>query len=118
MPIYEYVCTKCGEESEAIQKFSDAPLVVCEICNKRGLERKLSISAFHLQGGGWFSEGYGKKAGENKEKSKEAGSSSDNGGASGSANGSDGAGDKKSKDTKSTAAKSGESGKPSASASV
>ncbi|MBI3993579.1 MAG: zinc ribbon domain-containing protein [Candidatus Lambdaproteobacteria bacterium] len=72
MPIYEYVCTKCGQETEAIQKFDEPPLVKCGHCNKRGLERKLSMSAFHLQGGGWFSEGYGGGAGKSAKKATEA----------------------------------------------
>lgn len=30
MPIYNFRCPKCGEQTEAIQKFSDAPPVHCE----------------------------------------------------------------------------------------
>ena len=78
MPIYEYVCTKCGAETEALQKFDDSPLTQCEVCNKRGLERKLSLSAFHLQGGGWFKEGYG--AGNDKATSKGTEATKDKGG--------------------------------------
>ena len=59
MPIYEYICHACGEEFEALQKFSDAPLKSCQ-CGKNGsVERKLSLSAFHLQGGGWYKDKYG-----------------------------------------------------------
>ena len=72
MPIYEYVCSKCGQETEAIQKFDAPPLVKCGHCNKRGLERKLSMSAFHLQGGGWFAEGYGAGSGNGSKKATEA----------------------------------------------
>lgn len=71
MPIYEYVCSKCGQEAEAIQKFDDPPLVKCGHCNKRGLERKLSMSAFHLQGGGWFAGGYGAGSGNGTKKAGE-----------------------------------------------
>ncbi len=61
MPIYEYTCHSCGEDFEAIQKFSDPPLRQCE-CGKEGVvERKLSLSAFHLQGGGWYKDQYGGK---------------------------------------------------------
>jgi putative FmdB family regulatory protein len=77
MPIYEYVCTKCGAETEALQKFDDSPLTQCEVCNKRGLERKLSLSAFHLQGGGWFREGYG--AGNDKSTKKGTEAAKDSG---------------------------------------
>jgi len=67
MPIYEYVCMKCGKEFEAIQKFSDPPLTACQ-CSKEGrVQRKLSLTAFHLHGGGWYNEGYSQqsKAGDN-----------------------------------------------------
>ena len=33
MPIYEYRCSNCGHELEALQKLADAPLVVCPSCN-------------------------------------------------------------------------------------
>jgi putative FmdB family regulatory protein len=32
MPTYQYRCTECGEELEAVQKFSDAPLTECLDC--------------------------------------------------------------------------------------
>jgi putative FmdB family regulatory protein len=32
MPTYQYRCTECGEELEAVQKFSDAPLAECPNC--------------------------------------------------------------------------------------
>jgi putative FmdB family regulatory protein len=32
MPTYQYRCTACGEDLEAVQKFSDAPLTVCPSC--------------------------------------------------------------------------------------
>lgn len=95
MPIYEYVCTKCGAETEALQKFDDSPLTRCEVCNKRGLERKLSLSAFHLQGGGWFKEGYkagsdtSAKKGTDAAKDSGSSASSDSGAASAKSSSSD-----------------------------
>jgi len=32
MPTYQYRCTECGEDLEAVQKFSDAPLTTCPTC--------------------------------------------------------------------------------------
>jgi putative FmdB family regulatory protein len=32
MPTYQYACTSCGEELEAVQKFSDDPLTTCPAC--------------------------------------------------------------------------------------
>ncbi len=39
MPTYQYRCTECGEDLEAVQKFSDAPLTECPRCG--GPLRKL-----------------------------------------------------------------------------
>ena len=57
MPIYAYTCTKCGAEPEYIQKFSDPPMTVCEVCGGE-LRRQLMAAAFHLKGGGWYKDGY------------------------------------------------------------
>lgn len=64
MPIYEYECTACGHGFEAIQKMSDTPLVDCPACAKPQLRKKLSASAFHLKGSGWYQTDFkgGKKA--------------------------------------------------------
>ena len=61
MPIYEYICNDCTHEFESLQKFTDPPETVCPTC-KGNVTRKLSQSAFHLRGSGWYSDGYGKKA--------------------------------------------------------
>jgi putative FmdB family regulatory protein len=54
MPIYEYQCTACGHQLEAIQKFSDEPLKECPECHRPDLQKLVSTSAFHLKGGGWY----------------------------------------------------------------
>ena len=54
MPIYEYQCGSCGEVTEAIQKFSDAPLTDCGDCGEPRLKKLLSAPAFRLKGGGWY----------------------------------------------------------------
>ena len=72
MPIYEYSCEGCGEDFEAIQKFSDVPLKICD-CGKAGkVKRKVSLSAFHLQGGGWYKDRYGIKSKEKDSNGKKA----------------------------------------------
>lgn len=58
MPIYEYACRACDHEFERLQKFSDPPERVCPACEGE-VYRKLSLNAFHLRGGGWYSDGYG-----------------------------------------------------------
>ena len=59
MPIYEYGCAECGYEFEEMQKFRDPPLQDCPQCEQPAAQRKISISAFHLKGGGWYKDGYG-----------------------------------------------------------
>ncbi|AWN17897.1 FmdB family zinc ribbon protein [Salinisphaera sp. LB1] len=54
MPIYEYVCTNCGEPLEKLQKLSDAPLTDCPACGQAALKRKVSAAGFRLAGGGWY----------------------------------------------------------------
>ncbi len=54
MPIYEYVCTQCHHELEAIQKISADPLTDCPVCEQPTLLRKISAAAFRLKGGGWY----------------------------------------------------------------
>ena len=58
MPIYEYECNTCGEEFEVIQKFSDPPLKKHTCSPKSEVNRKISLNAFQLKGGGWYNEGY------------------------------------------------------------
>jgi putative FmdB family regulatory protein len=57
MPIYEYECQKCRQVTEAMQKFSDAPLNSCPACSGE-LKKLISHSSFHLKGGGWYVTDY------------------------------------------------------------
>lgn len=59
MPLYEYRCSQCGRTFEKLQKFSDGPLTVCDLCQGGPVERVISPPAFHLKGGGWYKDGYG-----------------------------------------------------------
>ena len=65
MPIYEYECTKCGHQTEALQKFSDPPLAECELCHGK-LMKLISHSTFHLKGSGWYVTDYASKSGGNQ----------------------------------------------------
>jgi putative FmdB family regulatory protein len=67
VPIYEYECTKCGHQTEALQKFSDPPLAACELCHGK-LKKFISHSTFHLKGSGWYVTDYASKSGGNQEK--------------------------------------------------
>jgi putative FmdB family regulatory protein len=54
MPIYEYRCSECGHELEALQKLADAPLSTCPACGKEALRKLVSAAGFQLKGSGWY----------------------------------------------------------------
>ena len=54
MPIYEYKCSHCGHQLEAIQKISDDPLLLCPNCDKKGLKKQVTAPSFRLKGSGWY----------------------------------------------------------------
>jgi putative FmdB family regulatory protein len=53
MPTYQYACTACGEELEAIQKFSDEPLTECPACGGR-LRKVFSAVGVVFKGSGFY----------------------------------------------------------------
>ena len=67
MPIYEYGCPDCGNRFEEWQKMSDPPVTVCPKCEQENVTKLISAPAFHLKGGGWYSDHYGLKAGGSEE---------------------------------------------------
>lgn len=60
MPIYEYVCKKCGE-FEVTQRITEPALRKCPTCKSK-VERILSRSSFVLKGSGWYATDYGRKS--------------------------------------------------------
>jgi len=54
MPIYEYRCSACGHELEALQKISESPLVNCPSCRADALTKLVSAAGFQLKGTGWY----------------------------------------------------------------
>jgi len=62
MPIYEYICGKCGGHLEVTQKMSDAPLTTHNIASDCGgpLKKIISMNSFHLKGTGWYKTDYAK----------------------------------------------------------
>ena len=70
MPIYEYLCKSCGFQFEEVQKFNDPPLEGCPDCGKKSASRQVSMSAFHLKGGGWYKDGYSGKSTESEKTEK------------------------------------------------
>jgi putative FmdB family regulatory protein len=87
MPLYEYLCKKCGHRFEEIKKFSDVQPKKCPECGGV-IEQVISAPAVQFKGSGWYVTDYAKK-------------SSGSAGTSSSSNSSDGdGGGKESKDSK------------------
>jgi len=61
MPTYEYFCEH-HKTIEVQQSIKDPVLEECPLCleeNKHTkIAKRISLSNFHLSGGGWASEGY------------------------------------------------------------
>lgn len=81
MPIYEYQCSDCGHQLEALQKMSDDALIHCPECHGETLKKKISAVGFQLKGTGWYETDF-KHSGskpqskpESKPSAKAAGSS-------------------------------------------
>jgi putative FmdB family regulatory protein len=53
VPTYEYACTECGHEFEAVQSFSDAALTVCPECGGR-LRKVFSAVGVVFKGSGFY----------------------------------------------------------------
>ena len=53
MPTYQYVCTECGGQLEAVQKFSDEPLTVHQDCGGR-LRKVFSPVGIVFKGSGFY----------------------------------------------------------------
>jgi putative FmdB family regulatory protein len=81
MPLYEYKCNKCNQVFEVLQRFSDAPIKVHEVCGGK-VHRLLTAPTFKFKGSGFYITDYA-----NKHSSSAAAES----GASNGSNGSDGA---------------------------
>jgi putative FmdB family regulatory protein len=57
MPIYEYRCSACGHPFDKMQRV-DAPDPACPACGSPETQRKVSLSAFHLKGTGFYATDY------------------------------------------------------------
>jgi putative FmdB family regulatory protein len=99
MPIYEYRCSACGHDVEALQKFSDAPLLTCPSCHKDALVKRVSAAGFQLKGSGWYATDF--KGGGKPAPAKPEGPAATEGGAT-----SEGAAKSGGKDESGSAAKS------------
>jgi putative FmdB family regulatory protein len=53
VPTYQYACTACGHQLEAVQKFSDQPLSECPDCAGR-LRKMFSAVGVVFKGSGFY----------------------------------------------------------------
>jgi putative FmdB family regulatory protein len=60
MPLYEYLCKKCGHRFEEIVKFSDKQPKKCPECGGV-LDQVISAPAVQFKGSGWYVTDYAKK---------------------------------------------------------
>ena len=98
MPIYEYRCSECGHELEALQGLSEAKLTDCPECGAEALKRLVSAVGFRLKGGGWYETDF--KSG-NRRNVVEGGNGAAAGASDSGSNGSGNGGDGKAADSKS-----------------
>lgn len=83
MPIYEYVCKKCNNHLEIMQKITEEPLTTCPACEGQ-LRKMISNTSFVLKGTGWYVTDYAsnknsssKAPAANNQKDKPASASTD-----------------------------------------
>ncbi|HYN17810.1 MAG TPA: FmdB family zinc ribbon protein [Actinomycetes bacterium] len=53
MPTYEYACTECGDRTEVVRSFSDAPLTTCTVCGGP-LRKVFSPVGIVFKGSGFY----------------------------------------------------------------
>ncbi|HEY8669381.1 MAG TPA: zinc ribbon domain-containing protein, partial [Terriglobales bacterium] len=77
MPLYEYLCNKCGHRFERIQRFSDPMVKKCPECGGK-VEQVISAPAVQFKGSGWYVTDYAKKpaSGESSSGGSSSGGSS------------------------------------------
>jgi len=73
VPTYQYVCTECGGQIEAVQKFTDDPLTQHEACGGR-LRKVFSPVGIVFKGSGFYRTD--SRNGSSTSKAATAGSSS------------------------------------------
>jgi putative FmdB family regulatory protein len=100
VPTYQYACTTCGEQVEAVQRFDDEPLSVCPACGG-SLRKVFSPVGIVFKGSGFYRTDSRKAAAKAEDSGAKAAKSN---GSSGSGEGSpDGKKDSASSDGKKTA---------------
>jgi putative FmdB family regulatory protein len=84
VPTYQYACTDCGDRSEVVQRFTDDPLTVCNVCSGK-LRKLFSPVGIVFKGSGFYrtdSRNGSSKVGADKESASSNGSSGSDGSSS------------------------------------
>jgi putative FmdB family regulatory protein len=79
VPTYQYACTACDERLEAVQKFTDDPLTVCEVCGG-SLRKVYSPVGIVFKGSGFYRTDSRNQPGNGKDKPVKTGESAASGG--------------------------------------
>jgi putative FmdB family regulatory protein len=86
VPTYQYTCTDCGDQLEAVQKFTDEPLSMCVSCGGR-LRKVFSPVGIVFKGSGFYrtDSRNGSVSASDKKKDKQPSESASSSDSSGSA---------------------------------
>ncbi|MGC4804546.1 FmdB family zinc ribbon protein [Micromonospora sp. DT233] len=125
VPTYQYACTACGHQLEAVQSFSDDPLTECPTCAGR-LRKVFNSVGVVFKGSGFYrtdsragadaaKSGAGKPAKSDSSSGGDSGSSSTSGGSTGASGGSTGSSSSGSSSSGSSSSGSSSSGSSSSS---
>lgn len=79
MPTYQYACTTCGEQVEAVQRFDDDPLTVCTACGG-SLRKVFSPVGIVFKGSGFYRTDSRKAAAKAEDSGAKAAKSGDSSG--------------------------------------
>src|SRR5271154_3968623 len=61
VPMYEYLCSKCGHKFEKIESLKASEKKKCPKCGGKA-ERTITSSSFQFKGSGWYATDYGGKS--------------------------------------------------------
>ena len=113
MPTHQYACTTCGEQLEAVQKFTDDPLTTCEECGGP-LRKVYSPVGIVFKGSGFYRtdsrNGSGSAEAKDKPEAKEKQANGSGDGSSGKGDGSGSSADKSGSGEKKPAKKAEKAG--------
>jgi len=80
MPIYDYLCSNCGQKTEVIHGINAPAPRYCPVCGAEGTLRKtFATPAVHFKGSGWAKKDRSSSSGARAKSTAAASSSTDAG---------------------------------------